>query len=95
MAAKGRIAAMALVTATLSGCLYQQLPPPETVTLAPVPGEPLPFKARVMIYAGEQDLTRTLVIQANRTQTDETPVKDGLLMTKAAKTPWFESTYGL
>ena len=77
---------MALVTATLSGCLYQQLPPPETVTLAPVPGEPLPIKARVMISAGEQDLTRTLVIQANRTQTDETPVKDGLLMTKAAKT---------
>ena len=85
MAAWGRIAAMALATATLSGCLFQQLPPPETVALAPVPGVALPFKARVMIFATEDDLSRNLVIQLTRFQTEETKVKEGVAMIKAAK----------
>ena len=84
MAALGRIAAIGLVTATLSGCLFQQLPPPETVTLAP--GVTLPFKARVMIFAGDDDLNRNLITQITRYQTEESQVKDGLAMAKATRT---------
>lgn len=86
MAAMGRIAAMALMTATLSGCLLAQLPPPETVQLDPVPGVALPFKARVMIFAGEGDLTRNFVYQLSRFQTEETKIKDGVFLAKAART---------
>lgn len=86
MAATGRIAAMVLVTATLAGCLLPQLPPPETVQLAPVPGVALPFKARVMVFVGESDINRNFSIQLTRFQSEETKIKDGLALAKAART---------
>ncbi|MDO8607189.1 MAG: hypothetical protein Q7R40_11675 [Phaeospirillum sp.] len=87
MATTGKITAVALATATLSGCLLlPQLPPPETVQLAPVPGVALPFKARVMIFVGEGDLNRNLSIQLTRYQSEETKVKEGRALAKAART---------
>ena len=62
-----------------------QLPPPETVSLAPVPGVALPFKARVMLFLGEGDLARNLTIQLTRYQTEETKTREGVALAKAAK----------
>jgi hypothetical protein len=81
----GKFAGLALVTASLSGCLLPQLPPPETVQLAPVPGVALPYKARAMIFAGENDLNRNLSIQLTRYQTEETKIKEGQSLAKAAR----------
>jgi hypothetical protein len=77
---------MALVMAGLSGCLLPQLPPPETVQLEPVPGVALPFKARTMIFVGENDLNRNLSIMITRFQSEETKVKEGAALAKAART---------
>ena len=85
MTALGRFAGLALVAACLTGCLLPQLPPPETVQLAPVPGVALPYKARVMIFAGDNDLSRNLTIQLTRYQTEETKVKEGVALAKAAR----------
>lgn len=86
MTAVGKLAGMALVMAGLSGCLLPQLPPPETVQLEPVPGVALPFKARTMIFVGENDLNRNLTIQITRFQTEETKVKEGAALARAART---------
>ena len=76
----GKVVVMASL---LAGCALR-LPPPESLDLAPVPGVALPFKARVMVFAGENDLDRNLVIQSSRYQTEETKVKDGRAVVSAA-----------
>ena len=85
MTALGKIAGVALVAASLSGCLLPQLPPPETIQLAPVPGVALPYKARAMIFMGDNDLSRNMTIQLTRFQTEETKVKEGVALAKAAR----------
>ena len=85
MTAFGKFAGLALMAASLSGCLLPQLPPPETIQLAPVPGVALPYKARAMIFMGDNDLSRNMTIQLTRFQTEETKVKEGVALAKAAR----------
>ncbi len=76
-------AMVALGLALLAGCAM--LPPPDRVDLAPVPGVALPYKARVMIYAGRSELDRKLLIQMSRFQTEESEVKDGEALARSAR----------
>jgi hypothetical protein len=82
--ARGNWMGAALAAALLTGC-SSGLPPAASVEPAPVPGVALPFKARVMIYAGENDLKRKMSIQLSRYQDEETKVQDGHLLTEAAQ----------
>jgi len=75
---------MVVMASLVAGCALR-LPPPEAVELAPVPGVALPYKARVMIFAGQSDLDRNLVIQSSRYQTEETKVKDGRAVVAATR----------
>jgi hypothetical protein len=70
----------------VAGCVFDGLPPPETAIIAPPPGVTLPLDGRVMIYMSETDLSRNLTIFATRNHTEETPVKDGQALERAAKT---------
>ncbi|WP_239988717.1 substrate-binding domain-containing protein [Paramagnetospirillum kuznetsovii] len=70
--------------AALSGCL-SNLPAPDSIQLAPVPGVALPFKARVMVFVGETDIARKLTIALTRYQSEETNIREGLALAKAAK----------
>ncbi|MBI3444783.1 MAG: hypothetical protein HY055_05375 [Magnetospirillum sp.] len=79
----GWIGVMAMAS-LLAGC-SSGLPPAASVEPSPVPGVALPYKARVMIYMGETDLNRNLVIQISRYQTEETKVKDGQALANAAR----------
>lgn len=84
MARTGGIMAAALGAALLSGCIAQ-LPPADSVQLAPVPGVALPYKARVMVFAGETDLARNLTIQISRFQSEETKIREGLALARATR----------
>jgi hypothetical protein len=78
-----RMAVLGMVVA-LSGCL-SNLPSSDKIQLAPVPGVQLPFKGRVMVFAGDSDLARNLTIQSSAFRTEETDVKEGLALAKAAR----------
>lgn len=84
MTGMGKAAVAAMITVLLSGCIAQ-LPPADSVQLAPVPGVALPFKARVMVFAGEADLARNLTIQISRFQSEETKVREGLALARATR----------
>lgn len=82
---RGTWMAVAGLGVMVAGCGLH-IPAADTVTPDPVPGVALPFKARVMVFAGQSDLDRKLVIQSSRYQTEETPVRDGEALAKAART---------
>ncbi len=69
---------------SLSGCLAG-LPPADQVQLTAPAGVELPYKARVMVFAGESELQRNLTIQTTAFLDKETNVKDGLALARAAR----------
>ncbi|MFD2234908.1 hypothetical protein [Phaeospirillum tilakii] len=81
-----RVGAM-VALGLLAGC-GSQLPPPESVAFtSPVAGRTPPLPARVMVYAGQDDLARPLKIQVTSLHSEENPeVKDGLALARAATT---------
>ncbi len=76
---------VALAALLMAGCT-SGLPPAANVEPAPVPGVALPFNARVMVFMGDNDLKRKMVIQINRYQTEETKVMDGRVLAETAET---------
>lgn len=83
MTGLGKIAAVMALALSLGGCA---LPAADTIQLAPVPGVALPYKARVMVFASETDLARTMTIAVTRTQDEETKVREGFAQAKATRT---------
>lgn len=79
-----RYAGLVALVLLLSGCGVT-LPPPEAVRLDPVPGVSPPLAARVMVFAGQADLDRKLMVQATRLQTEEGTIKDGTALAEAAR----------
>jgi len=79
-----RYAGIIALVVLLSGC-GSTLPPPDAVRLDPVPGVSVPLPARVMVFSGQADLDRKLVVQATRLQTEEGTVKDGTALAQAAR----------
>lgn len=75
------VAGMAAVM--LTGCLGQDLSRSNTTLSAPS-GLALPLKARTMLYMSQRDLERPLVIEATRFRNEETTVKDGRTLERAA-----------
>lgn len=55
-----------------------------TVTVSAPPGLALPLKARTMLYMSQRDLDRPLIIEATRYRNEETSVKDGRTLERAA-----------
>lgn len=80
-----RYAGLAILVLLLSGCGFG-LPSPEAVRLDPVPGVSPPLAARVMVFAGQADLDRKLMVQATRLQSEEGTIKDGTVLAQAART---------
>jgi len=79
-----RYAGIIALSVLLSGCGLS-LPAPEAVRLDPVPGVSPPLPARVMVYAGQGDLDRKLVLQVTRLQSEDSNVKDGTALAQAAR----------
>lgn len=54
------------------------------VTVSAPAGLALPLKARTMLYMSQRDLERPLIIEATRFRNEETSVKDGRTLERAA-----------
>jgi hypothetical protein len=80
---RNAIAALGVVLA-LSAC-GSSLPPAADLTLEPVPGVALPFRARAMIFVAQGDLERPLVIGLTRYQTEQTAIHDGAALAEAGR----------
>lgn len=81
---RGKVLGAALAVVILAGC--SGLPPAAKVEPAPVPGVALPYKARVMIFMGDNDLQRKMSIQISAFQAEETKVLDGRLLAETGLT---------
>ncbi|MCR6631189.1 MAG: hypothetical protein NVV74_14705 [Magnetospirillum sp.] len=78
---KGLVAVLA--TLTLAAC-GQDLNKANTTLAAPA-GMALPLPARAMVYMSRSDLDRPLMIEATRYRNEETSVKDGQTLERAAR----------
>lgn len=68
----------------VSGCLGPDLSRENTTLTAPS-GLNLPMPARAMIYMPQRDLERPLIIEATRFRNEETTIKDGRTLERAAR----------
>lgn len=76
--------AAGMAALVLTGCLGQELSR-ENTTLSAPSGLTLPMSARAMIYMSQRDLDRPLIIEATRFRNEETTVKDGRTLERAAR----------
>ncbi|HLO77687.1 MAG TPA: hypothetical protein VK196_14615 [Magnetospirillum sp.] len=79
-----RVMVAGLAALTVAGCINPDLNR-ENAALSAPPGLALPMKARAMLYMSQRDLERPLIIQATRFRNEETSVKDGRALERAAR----------
>lgn len=83
MTAWGKFSVTAAMIFALTGCA--RLEPADSVSLSPVPGVALPYKARVMVFASDAELSRNLTIALTRYQNEETKIREGYALANAAR----------